>query len=239
MKPPVKRNEIIGLNTPAKIVKKCDLELVFTQLGTQAWRRVRLLIQKRASIFGYNNDKTIAYAGFKITPENMKKVLDIYVRVYQWKTVFVRVKGSEIDTALEGKEWVHCWIMAHAAKNKTKYCMRNNIDPRLYTGITNWKDYVYRPELGRIETRITVPCKTVIVLLDPDHPENFESNYMDIAKVLGCDKCPFFNPKGFKIRTLRPGETTARESWLFWEAFKRWPIQVIQAMINKNKKQNE
>lgn len=197
-------------------MQQCDIEFVFTRLTTKTWRETRLILQRRADVFMYSPDKTTAYAGFKITPENAKKVADIYLRIYRWKSAFVRIKNTDVETLDDINNWAYCWIMAHTATDKDKYCNIRNWDPWLHTNQTDWMDYLNRPATC-LETRMRLPCKCVHFQPDLDKPGQMFEQYMDAARERGCDKCPLFKASQFKMRVLEPDEPTARESMIEWE----------------------
>ena len=70
---------------------RCDIQFVFTNLTSPAWKRLRIILQRRATVFMYNPDKTAAYVGFILTPDNARKISDLYLRIYRWKSVFVKM----------------------------------------------------------------------------------------------------------------------------------------------------
>lgn len=189
--------------------EQIDLELLFTNLRIRSWQTLRLLLQRRANVFAYSPDKESAVAGFIITPDNMRKVLDIYLRVYNWKSVIVKIKGSTIDTATEGNKWIHCWIQAHA--NTDEWCLNKDFDPQLYTGITGWYDYLNKPHTW-IEDRLTLPCKNVRWRPDTTRPGDYKSQYAKACRTQGCDRCPFFNINRFRQYVINTDPSQQIES---------------------------
>lgn len=214
----VKNPQIISAESTAisAYLQECDIEFVFTRLKRQEWRENRLIIQRRADVFAYNPDKTAAYAGFKLTPENAKKVADLYLRIYRWKSAFVRIKNTDVETLDDINKWAYCWILSHAATDKHKYCTIRNWDPQTYTGIADWREYINRP-MGQIETRMTLPCKCVWFKPDLSKPGTLREQYLDDARTQGCDKCPLFNMNRFAMRMLEEDEQTARDAYKFWQ----------------------
>lgn len=197
---PVKPSNVQKANTTdvsIRTLADCDLQLVFTNLSARSWHSMRLILQHRADVFMYNPDKTSAFAGFIITPDNMRKVLDVYLRVYNWKSVFIKIKGSNIETTTEGTKWIHCWIMAHVYANPDDHCHNKNFDPQLYTGITGWYDYINEPHTW-IEDRLDLPCKNISWKPDTRHPGTYKKQYMEACQCSGCNKCPFFNINKFR-----------------------------------------
>lgn len=188
--------EVTAFPNVAEQQPRMDIEFVFTKLNTKAWQRIRVLLQRRATIFAYNVDKSAAYAGFKITPENAHKVADVYIRIYNWKTIFVHVPGTDVETPKDFESWGHCWIMAHATKDKTNYCQLRDYDPELHAGIVGYREYLLTaPHVT--ETNLTLPCKCVRWKPNTKQPNTYKQQYLDAANVYGCTKCPFFNISGF------------------------------------------
>ena len=214
----VKNPQIIKAESTALStgLQQCDIEFVFTRLKTQTWRENRLILQRRATVFAYNPDKTAAYAGFKLTPDNAKKVADLYYRIYRQQGVFVKIKGIAVENIDELYKWAHCWILSHAATDKHKYCTIRNWDPQTYTGIADWREYINRP-MGQIETRLNLPCKCVWFKPDLSKPGTLREQYLDDARTQGCNKCPLFNMNRFAMRMLEDGEQTARDAYKFWQ----------------------
>ena len=44
----------------AEHAPQCDIEFIFTNLASKSWKDNRLLIQRRADVFAYNPDRTVA-----------------------------------------------------------------------------------------------------------------------------------------------------------------------------------
>ena len=202
MKLPVKKNEIIGLNIPTGVADKCDVEFVFTRLNIQSWHEIRMLVNRRATVFTYNPTRTAAYAAFKITPYNWQKVRDLCLRVYDWKTVFVRVHGSEAETMTEVSPWLICWISAH--EDPKKHCAVRDYNPAYYTVPLLGLEHMLFPSRFK-DSRITIPCRLVQWNPDITHPETYRQEYEKAAKMSGCDRCPFFNMQNFRTRITADG----------------------------------
>ena len=176
---------------------RCDIQFVFTNLTSPAWKRLRIILQRRATVFMYNPDKTAAYVGFILTPDNARKISDLYLRIYRWKSVFVKIKGTDAETMEDMQPWAYCWLLAHANPNPDEYCHIRDYDPQLYTGITGWYDYL-ASEHTWVETRLTLPCRNVDFRPDTKRPDRYREQYARAAHTSGCDKCPLFNIKGFR-----------------------------------------
>lgn len=181
----------------------CDIGFVFTRLDIASWDHLKPLIQRRATIFAYNPDKTAAFAGFVITAANCRKVSEICSKVYSMKGVFVHIPGTDIETMNDVSAWIHCWLESFAFQNKDIYCSVYDYDPELYTGLTRYRDYLDNP-VSESEWRLTLPCKcSRPEKLRTDHPETFMQQCLDTARAKGCDRCPLFNISRFRADTVK------------------------------------
>lgn len=231
----VKRYEIVSKDGAiADPATQCDIEFLFTNLSSKAWKTNKALIQRNASIFAYTSDKNTARAAFCITPSNARKVDDIYCRVHNWKSVEIFIPQCGTFSAGECNKWLRCWILSHSTKNKAEYCQIHNWDPQLYTGITNWVDYVYQPH-NWIEIRLNLPCKAVRFRPNTNQPKKYLEQYIAAVHESGCDKCPLFNIGCFSARSLGADEYTAKDTWHFWQEFKKNPKEAIQMLANRLK----
>lgn len=60
----VRRNPVALADFAEVVPQQCHIAFVFTKLNLVAWRDIRALVQRRATVFAYNPDKTAVYAGF-------------------------------------------------------------------------------------------------------------------------------------------------------------------------------
>lgn len=205
----VKRNSVVLSGFGEIVPQQFHIAFVFTKLHLVAWRDIRPLIQRRAAFFAYNPDKTAAYAGFVVTPDNCRKVSEICSKVYSMKGVFVHVAGTDTETMHDVSPWIHCWLESFAFQNKGVYCSVCDYDPELYTGVTGYRDYLDKP-VSESEWRITLPCKCAWPdRLRTDHPETFVQQCLDTAKAKGCDRCPLFDIARFQVETVKERRSKA------------------------------
>ena len=180
----------------AEHAPQCDIEFIFTNLSSKSWKDNRLLIQRRADVFAYNPDRTVAYAGFKLTPATARKITDIYVRIYTWKSVFVRVLDNEEATIESLKGWFHCLLLAFASGTPETYCAIEDYDPAIHTDFQMWMAHLMDPERFSGDN-IVIPCKCVRWNPDITHPGGYRQAYLNAAMACGCYKCPLFDMSKF------------------------------------------
>ena len=190
---------------------QCDIQFVFTNLTSKAWERLRLVLQRRADVFMYNTERTAAYAGFIITQDNARKIADLYLRIYRWKSVFVKIKDVDTEIMEDIAPWAYCWIMAHTYPVPDQQCLRKDFDPQLYTGITSWWDYIME-EHTWIEERLTLPCKNVDFRPDTKHPGTYKEQFAQCSRTKGCDRCPFYNINRFRAYVVNTDPEIENES---------------------------
>lgn len=196
----VKRHEIAqNPQVPSLLAKQCDIEFIFTNLGTKAWKSSRILIQRRADVFAYNPDRTVAYAGFKLTTATARKITDIYLRIYTWKSVFVRVLDNEEATLESLRGWFHCLLLAFASGTPETYCAIEDYDPAVHTDFQMWMAHLLNPEQFSGDN-IFIPCKCVRWAPDITHPGGYRQAYLNAAMECGCYKCPLFDMSRFGQR---------------------------------------
>lgn len=197
MKGIVKRNEIVTTEqVPEQVSGQCDIEFVFTNTSSKAWKTNRLLIQRRADAFAYSPDKTVAYAGFKLNPKTAIKILGVYLRIYNWKSLFIKVRGTDVELPEEANKWMHCLLLAFASGTPETYCAIEDYDPALHTDQDMWLAHVLSPETFR-DDNITIPCRNVQWRPDLRYPAKYKESYMRAARASGCDRCPLFNAGRF------------------------------------------
>ena len=181
---------------PPTLSGQCDIEFIFTNLTSKAWKDNRLLIQRRADMFAYNPNKTAAYAGFKLTPATARKLTDIYMRIYTWKSVFVRVLDNEEVTIESLRGWFHCLLLAFASGTPETYCTIDDYDPAIHTDYQMWMAHLMDPERFGGDN-IVIPCKCVRWNPDITHPSGYRQAYLNAAMACGCYKCPLFDMSKF------------------------------------------
>ena len=188
------------------IADSCDIEFVFTNLNTKLWRDNRLLIQRRADVFAYSPDKTRAYAGFHLNPKTASKVQGVYLRICNWKTVYVHIKGTDVDILEETKGWMYCLLLAFESGHPETYCTVDDYDPAIHTDEAMWMAHIMNPEQFRSDN-ITLPCRNVRWNPDIAHPARYRQDYQDAATRCGCTKCPLFDMRRFcaggRIKTIK------------------------------------
>lgn len=189
----VKRYEIVGKDGAiADPATQCDIEFLFTNLSSKAWKTNRLLIQRRADAFIYSPDRRIAYAGFNLTTATARKILDVYLRICTWKTVLVQMRGSDIGIIENGYGWLHCLLLAFASGKPEEYCAIEDYDPAIHARSEMWIAHVMNPETFRSDS-ITIPCKCVRWNPDLTNPSKYKQDYYNAAVACGCDRCPLFD----------------------------------------------
>lgn len=198
----VRRNSVAVSDFAEVVPQQCHIAFVFTKLNLVAWRDIRPLVQRRATVFAYNPDKTAVYAGFVITAENWRKVAEIAFRVFRMRGVFVNIPGTDIETMNDVSPWIHCWLESFAFQNKDEYCSVPEYNPELYGSITQYRDYLN--DVSESEFRLTLPCKNAWPKnMSSNRPEQFQQLCLDAARAEGCDRCPLFNLSRFKIETVK------------------------------------
>lgn len=185
--------QIKGTET-ADFVKRCDIQFTFTNLSSKAWKDNRATIQRRADVFAYNPEHTEAYAGFNLTTATARKIMGVYLRIYTWKTVSVRILGTEIELIEEANGWLHCLLLAFESGHPETYCVDNDYDPLLHANPALWVAHQMHPEDPRFDTTsITLPCKNTRWVPDVTHPEAYREDYLQAAQKTRCDRCPLFD----------------------------------------------
>lgn len=193
----VTRYEMAGNPQDTPILSgQCDIEFVFTNINTKLWRDNRPLIQRRADVFVYSVDKTKAYAGFQLNPKTASKVLGVYLRIYNWKTVYVHIKGTDVEILEETKGWMHCLLLAFESGHPETYCTLEDYDPAIHTDEAMWFAHLMNPEYYRSDN-MTLPCRNVRWTPDIAHPALYRQAYQDAATKCGCTKCPLFDMRRF------------------------------------------
>lgn len=204
----IRRDSLIVSAMNDIVPNQCHIAFVFTKLHLVAWRDIRPLIQRRATFFAYNPDKTAAYAGFVITATNWRKVAEIAFRVFRMRGVFVNIPGTDIETMNDVSPWIHCWLESFAFQNKDEYCCVNDYNPEIYGSITQYRDYL-ADEVSDTEWRLTLPCRNAQPRqMSSDRPERFRQLCLDSARAVGCDRCPLFNIGRFRAETVKQRRST-------------------------------
>lgn len=199
----VRRDSLIVSAMNDIVPNQCHIAFVFTKLHLVAWRDIRPLIQRRATFFAYNPDKTAAYAGFVVTASNWRKVAEIAFRVFRMRGVFVNIPGTDIETMNDVSPWIHCWLESFAFHNKDEYCSVLDYNPELYGTITQYRDYL-SDEVSDTEWRLTLPCRNSQPRqMSSDRPERFRQLCLDSARAAGCDRCPLFDIARFRAETVK------------------------------------
>lgn len=199
----VRRNPVALADFAEVVPQQCHIAFVFTKLNLVAWRDIRALVQRRATVFAYNPDKTAVYAGFVVTATNWRKVAEIAFRVFRMRGVFVNIPGTDIETMNDVSPWIHCWLESFAFQNKDEYCCVYDYNPEVYGSMTQYRDYL-ADEVSDAEWRLTLPCRNAQPRhLSSDRPERFRQLCIDSARAEGCDRCPLFDIARFRAETVK------------------------------------
>ena len=200
----VRNNSVVTVPDFSEIItQKCHVALVFTKLNLVAWRDIRPLVQRRATVFAYNADKSAAYAGFMVTSANCNKVAELIRRSHRMRGVYISIPGTDAETLDDVAGWIYCWLDSFAYQTKDAYCSVENYDPDLYSGITGYRDYLDKP-VSEAEFRLTLPCKCARPdNMSSQHPERFKQQCLEVARAKGCDRCPLFNIDRFHAETIK------------------------------------
>lgn len=182
----------IAEQRPEEYLVQCDVGFIFTNLAHNGWHMIKLLLRRRADFFAYTPDKKSAYVGFYVTQKNADKVRDIFLRVQNWKSVIVTVRGQKDIAPQDYKSWLPCWLTAMYWKDPM-HCRVNEYNPLSHAGPQHWD---HDPK----QYRLTLPCKRVRWRPDMDHPETFEEQYRSAAEKTGCAKCPLYKRTGYYQR---------------------------------------
>ena len=201
--PLVRRNSVAVSDFGEVSTAQYDLAFVFTRLDLMAWKRIRPLVQRRASFLAYNPSKTAVCAGFVVTRDNWRKVAELAFRVHNMRDVYVHVRGTDSETMHDVSPWLHCWLESFAFQNKDEYCCVHDFNPEIYGTMTQYRDYL-ADEVSEAEWRLTLPCRNAQPRdMSSDRPERFRQLCLDSACAAGCDRCPLFDIARFRAETVK------------------------------------
>lgn len=193
---------------------------------------MRPVLQRNAQFFAYSTDKDAAHVGFNVTEKNIKKIKDIYYHMCKWKTVYVNIAGTDVETMSDVEHWFACWVDAHLARDKNTYCAVTDYDPDLYIGVTKYRDqlkkigdeniiqipqirvrqnfYRLRKPVTDEEWRLTLPCRAGFPRwINPQNPQTFKEQIHAAAVAKGCDKCPFYDINRYEQKTVKSKKSSA------------------------------